>query len=276
MSPVSHRLRIVGLFCLIFFHGLGPVSANNQSIADTTKPAAGTEFKECAGCPEMVVIPVGSFLMGDETEEGYSDERPAYHVELKKPFSVSKYEVTQYSWKMIMGNNPSEFKDDSRPVDSVSWSDAQEYVARLNSKLGLEGKKRYRLLSEAEWEYVARAGSDTKFSCGNNADCLETIAWYNGNFNSSTHVVGSKSANRWGLYDLAGNVWEWVEDCFTENYSQASANGEAMKSAQCKKRVLRGGSFFDSDSRAFRPSHRNRFPKGIRSINIGFRVAKSL
>ena len=157
---------------------------------------------------ELVLIPTGEFMMGSDYDQ--PDERPVHRVVISKPFYLGKYEVTQAQWLDVMGTNPSHFKGDlKRPVERVSWYMVQEFIRRLNAR---EGHNKYRLPTEAEWEYAARAGSTTQYSFGDNEVLLEQYAWYNRNDGGTTHPVGQLKSNAWGLYDMQGNVWEWVQD----------------------------------------------------------------
>ena len=171
------------------------------------QPAAPKTVRNSIGM-EFVLIPAGTFQMG--SNDGDSDEKPVHTVRLSRPFYLGKYEVTQAQWEAVMGNNPSQFKGDSnRPVEQVSWDDVQEFIRRLNTK---ESGARYRLPTEAEWEYAARAGSTTAYSFGDGVGQLGQYAWYDGNAGNTTHPVGQLQPNAWGLYDMHGNVWEWVQD----------------------------------------------------------------
>ena len=194
---------------------------------------------------EMVKISAGSFLMGsaDNDKIDYDDiERPQHRVNLQE-FYVGKYLVTQEQYQVVMGNNGSRFKDNSKnPVESVSWDDAQEFCQKLSEKTG----KKYRLPSEAEWEYACRAGTQTRYYFGDNADLLGEYAWYRDNSASTTHPVGQKKPNNWGLYDMYGNVWEWCEDVWHENYKNAPTDGTAWNDDRFQiYRVIRGGSWID-------------------------------
>jgi formylglycine-generating enzyme required for sulfatase activity len=157
---------------------------------------------------QFVLIPAGEFMMG--SNDGRNDEQPVHRVCLTKPFYLGKYEVTQGEWKKVMGNNLSQHKGDPRrPVENVAWDDVQGFINRLNAR---ESGARYRLPTEAEWEYAARAGSISVYSFGDDARQLGAYAWYGDNASSTTHPVGQKLSNAWGLYDMHGNVWEWVQD----------------------------------------------------------------
>ena len=210
---------------------------------------AGAVFRDCPECPEMVVVPAGEFMMGSPpSEEGRGDdEGPVHRVTIAEPFAVGKYEVTFDEWDACVsgggcGGHRPDSKDRGRqPVAEVSWEDAQAYVAWLSRKTG----EAYRLLSEAEWEYAARAGTTTRYHWGddigrNRANCYDDSC---GDSWDYTAPVGSFAANAFGLHDVHGNVWEWVEDCWNGNYAGAPSDGSAWESGNCDGRVLRGGSW---------------------------------
>ncbi|MBI3600779.1 MAG: formylglycine-generating enzyme family protein, partial [Nitrospinae bacterium] len=186
---------------------------------------------------EIIFIKGGCYQMGDTFGDGESDEKPIHEV-CVDDFYMGKYEVTQKEWQSIMGNNPSYLKNcDNCPVEQVSWNDVQEYINKLNQKTG----KKYRLPTEAEWEYAARSGGRSeKYSGGNNID---SVAWYNSNSNSKTHPVGQKEANGLGLYDMTGNVWEWCQDWYDSDYYRKSPKNNPEGASSGQYRVLRGGSW---------------------------------
>ncbi|CAA6603775.1 exported hypothetical protein [Rhodospirillaceae bacterium LM-1] len=229
----------------------------------------GQTFRDCADCPEMVVVPAGSFSMG--SSDGDAEEKPVHPVTIPRSFAVGKYEVTQEEWQSVMGSNPSYFKGSHNPVERVSWDDAQAFIQKLSAKTG----QRYRLLSESEWEYAARAGTGTKYSCGDNKSCLSSVAVYYANSGNRTASVGSKSPNGFGLYDMHGNVFEWTEDCWNERYAGAPGNGAAWTSGDCSQRVLRGGSW-DFNPWLLRSAYRLGGPAGNRNNGSGFRLARTL
>ena len=231
----------------------------------TYKP--GDTFRDCADCPEMVVVPSGSFRMGDLNGNGDKDEKPVHDVRFGYSFAVGKYEVTQAEWRAVMANNPSHFKGARKPVESVSWDDVQMYLHRLNAKTGRE----YRLLSEAEWEYAARAGSRTKFPWG---DAFSSSKANSGG--KETGTVGSYGANAFGLFDMIGNVWEWTEDCVHDDYNGAPSNGSAWTTGYCLGRVLRGGSWYANPYGGLRSADRNWNSTTGRRKYFGFRVALTL
>lgn len=231
--------------------------------------AAGQVFKDCADCPEMVVIPAGSFQMG--SNDGGLEEKPVHTVSVNS-FALGKYEVNQGQWKAVMGTNPSlaHACGDTCPVENISWDKAQEFIQKLNQKTG----KHYRLPSEAEWEYACRAGA-TQTYCGSND--VDSVAVYNkkNKGNSKSHSVGGKQANAWGLYDMSGNAWEWTQDCWHGNYVGAPSDGSAWTNGSCGQRVVRGGSSRYGawlSRAAFRtnydPSFRHSFSSGFRLARI--------
>ncbi len=179
----------------------------------------GRVFRDCADCPEMVVIPAGTFVMGGDNT---AFERPVRSVQLRA-FSIGRTELTQAEWRAIMATDPPdlEFKGCDRcPVESVSLGDVKEYIARLNQKTG----QRYRLPTEAEWEYACRAGSKHQY-CG--SDDLDAVAWHDGNSDRKSHPVGLRQANTWGLSDMSGNVSEMLADCWHDSYNGAPGDGRA-------------------------------------------------
>ncbi len=223
---------------------------------------------------EFVLIPAGEFMMGSPSgEEGrYDDEGPVHEVTINNPFYMGKYLVTQKQWKKVMGTNPSGFKDEDRPVESVSWKDVQEFVQKLNEK---EGADKYRLPSEAEWEYACRAKTTTRYSFGDYESKLNEYAWYNKKSNSETHPVGQKNPNSWGLYDIHGNVWEWVQDRWHDNYEEAPSDGSAWEDGSSFNRILRGGGW-GSDAGFCRSAIRAGFDVEYRAEAIGFRLLREL
>ncbi len=233
-------------------------------------PAAGKEFKDCPECPEMVEIPAGSYDMG--SAKGEPDEQPVHRVTIAKPFAIGKTEVTQEQWRALMGKDPSNFSTcgDTCPVEQVSWDDAQEYIKRLNAKTG----KHYRLPTEAEWEYACRAGSQQDF-CG--SDNPDSVSWNDINsgsfFFNTPHPVATKQPNAFGLYDMSGNVWEWVADTYHDNYSGAPVDGSAWEGGSM--RVLRGGSWGKNPKFA-RAAKRGKFGSNYRDFSYGFRLARTL
>ena len=241
---------------------------------------AGSVFRDCAECPEMVVVPAGSFRMGSpSSEEGRDrDEGPRRRVTISEPFAVGKYEVTSSEWDACLsaggcrGYRPDGFRG-NHPVVNVNWKDARRYVLWLSERTG----KSYYLLSESEWEYAARAGTTTRYSWGNSvgrnrANCDGCRSRWGG---LQTAPVGSFGANGFGLHDMHGNVWEWVEDCWNDSYEGAPSDGSVWHSGDCSRRVLRGGSWSYLPW-SLRSAYRSWNDTGNRDDYYGFRVARTL
>jgi formylglycine-generating enzyme required for sulfatase activity len=256
------------------------LSAPAAGWAQTPSPSPSptsptTTLKDCSDCPELAIIAPGSFAMGGrELEpEGRSepDELPIHQVKIGTGFALGVTDVTQAEWTAIMGSNPSQYEDAGKPVETVSWDDAQEFLRRLSQKTG----KQYRLPTEAEWEYAARAGSTTLWWFGDDKSSLRDYAWYQLNAGGQTHVVKKRLPNPWGLYDMYGNVWQWVSDCYHPNYKGAPTDGQAWLTASCGKRVIRGGSWRSDDDDASSIERGSALPSK-RSGILGFRVARSL
>jgi formylglycine-generating enzyme required for sulfatase activity len=244
----------------------------------------GGSFKECATeCPEMIVVPAGAFLMGSASSQPnhQSFEQPQHWVTIARPFAVSKFELSFADWDACAayGDCEAHIKDSGfgrgrLPVINVTWDDARRYAAWLAKMTG----EPYRLLSEAEYEYVARAGTQTAYPWGdaigkNNANCNGCGSRWD---DLQTAPVGSFPPNRFGLYDMVGNVYEWVEDCVHADYRGAPANGSPwIAGGTCNGRMIRGGSWAD-DPIDLRSASRPWSPATIRRNFIGFRVARSL
>ena len=223
----------------------------------------------------MVSISGGTFLMGctPEDTECDSDESPQHGVTISS-FEISKYEVTQDQWEAVMGSNPSDFDScgDNWPVDTVSWKDIQVFIEELNNLTDLS----YRLPTEAEWEYAARAETTTRWECGDNATCLDDIAWYTENSRSiaeGSHPVGQKNPNLWGLYDMTGNVWEWVNDFYKYDYYLSDNTTDPTGPVSGSLNVIRGGSWY-SLAKECRSSNRINYNPEVLWNNFGFRLAR--
>jgi formylglycine-generating enzyme required for sulfatase activity len=240
------------------------------------------EFKECTDCPEMIVVPADHFMMGSPPGQGHKSGReyPLHQVTIPSPFAVGKVEVTFAEWDACAqhGNcdphvNTNGWGRGRQPAINVTWHDAQRYVAWLTRITG----KPYRLLSEAEYEYAARAGTQTDYPWGpglgvGHANCGACGSRWD---RTQTAPVGSFAANRWGLFDMVGNVFEWVEDCFHDNYNGAPANGSAWSSQNCMRRVVRGGAWL-SHPDLLRSASRDWIASDDRKDYVGFRVARTL
>jgi formylglycine-generating enzyme required for sulfatase activity len=221
---------------------------------------------------EFVWIPPGNFMMGAENGGDYKKpvhngddyEKPVHRVTISEGLYMGKYEVTQAQWQAVMGNNPSQFKGDNLPVAEVSWDDAIAFIARMNAQ---NDGYTYRLPSEAEWEYAARAGTT-----GDYAGDLDAMAWYSANSGNKTHSVGTKLPNAFGLFDMHGNVWEWCQDWYHNTYAGAPADGSAwLSGGEQHDRVLRGGSW-DDYANYCRSAFRRWYAPNGRGFGFGLRV----
>jgi len=283
----------------------------------------GTVFRDCPHCPEMVVIPAGHFIMGSSVAEkswaashggsagAVADEAPQHLVGVPS-FALGKYDVTRdeyaafvrethypagdgcgvdsFKWAKkpeLTWQHPGTEQSGRDPVVCVSWQDARAYIVWLNRKTNPEalGEALYRLPSEAEWEYATRAGSTTAFWWGERADRAPAHAWFKQNSGGHTHPVGSKPPNGFGLHDMAGNVWQWTDDCYDNNYAGAPADGRAneirsrdVKANDSKGKCLRvdRGSSYLYAGWLLRSATRERNPEDFRDVIMGFRVAKTL
>ena len=242
--------------------------------------------RECVDCPAMVVLPAGTFTMGSPDSEAgrFSDEGPQHDVRIAAPFAVGKFDVTKDEFAAFvkdtgynsMGSgwqNPGFTQTGSDPVVKVSWGDANAYAKWLSTKTSAT----YRLLSESEWEYAARAGTTTAYFWGdavgkNNANCNGCGSPWD---NKQTSPVGSFAPNAFGLYDMHGDVWQWVQDCYRDSYNGAPNDGSPIDSGECGRRVFRGGSWY-SLPRGLRATDRDGFSPSNRYIGLGFRVARTL
>ncbi len=221
---------------------------------------------------QMVLVPRGSFQMGS----GQEDDEPIHQVDIS-PFFMDKYEVTQEEYERVVGKNPSRWKGDKKPVDQIRWADAARYCNARSRLEGLEPAydestwqcryeaNGYRLPTEAEWEYAARAGTATTYCFGNDAAQLDRYAWYKKNSSRGTSPIGQKQLNAWGLSDMYGNVWEWCEDYYQEDYYQRSSKKDPRGPQTGKTRVVRGGCW-DSRPGNCRSSHRNYEDPGFTDI----------
>ena len=239
-------------------------------------------FKECPDCPEMVVVPAGSFMMGslpEEADRTYA-EGPRRRVTIAQPLAVGKFEVTFSEWDTCVTERGCSYRPKDgwgsgrQPVINVSWGDiTKEYLPWLSRKTD----KTYRLLTEAEWEYAARAGTTMRYAFG------DMINWSHAQFSQDrwgsagkTMPVGAFKPNAFGLYDMHGNVWEWVQDCWNDNYAgEPPVDGTAWTTGVCGRRVARGGSWY-YNVRDLRSAHRVSEPFNSRDNNTGFRVARTL
>ena len=281
------RLLRAASFAVLAGCAPGLLGHSNRVLAQGGRQASET-YTNSIGM-EFVPIPAGKFLMGspDSDPEARAFEKPQHEVTISKPFHLGRHEVTQAQWEAVMGSNPYTL-DRSNPYynlpgmaeritkpdhpATVSWNDAQEFIARLNER---EGGNHYRLPTEAEWEYAARAGTTTAYSFGDNKSDLDRHAWFGGDFNSGgTHPIGRKAPNAWGLYDVHGNAWEWVQDWWDPDYYSRSPSSDPSGPRQGTKRVVRGGSWHTTAT-SWRTAFRRDYEPDYRGISIGFRVVRT-
>ena len=262
---MKRMVIVAGVVCLI----VGCSDPVKIKKLKTIKNSIGIEF---------VLIPSGQFVMGEATREECTvckaspDETPRHSVTINRSFYMSKYEVTQRQWLAIVKGNPSRFRGKNKPVDSVSWHEVQVFVEGLNK---MEKKSSYRLPTEAEWEYAARAGTKSAYSYGDEPRKLSQYAWHGVNSGGKTHNVGGLKPNPWGLYDMNGNVVEWCSDWYRSDYYKRSPKIDPRGPTSGSHKVRRGGSM-DKSARRCRSSVRDPFFPGQRSGNTGFRIVKVL
>ena len=224
---------------------------------ESSTPSVSTPFV----APQMVKVDGGTFQMGSDAQ---SDEKPLHSVTVSD-FYIGKYEVTQAEWQSIMGKNPSVFKGTNLPVENVSWNDVQDFLQKINAKTS----KKYRLPTEAEWEFAARGGNKSNGYIYSGSNDIESIAWYSKNSNNKTHDVGQRSANELGIYDMSGNVWEWCQDLY-----RRYPNSNDISYYDMFSRVFRGGVWnlnFGACRSTFRRDNMSVNP----SNDLGFRLAIS-
>jgi formylglycine-generating enzyme required for sulfatase activity len=218
--------------------------------------------------PEMVFVQGGTFRMGSTKQQGGDDDEMPVHEVTVGDFYIGKYEIKQAQWEVLMGNNPSRFKGDNLPVESVSWDDVQRFIERLNAATG----KQYRLPTEAEWEYAARGGNQGEGYQYSGSHFIKDIAWFNDNSGSTTHPVGTKQSNELGIHDMSGNVYEWCYDCYGPYPASAQYNPVGASSGFY--RVHRGGCFY-SDAFLCHVAYRSYYSPGDHYYQLGFRLACS-
>lgn len=254
------------------------IAVTTVACAETVQPKRFAGIQDCEACPELAIIPPGAFTMGNDGPHKY--ERPAHTVTFNKAFAIGMFEVTFDEWQACFdeGACGTEMPDDhhwgqgQRPVMNITWADANAYAAWLSKKT----QKTYRLPTEAEWEYAARAGTDSEFWWGdevglskaNCRDCGPEIS-------HQTQPTDSFAPNAWGLYNVHGNVWEWVQDCWNKTHEGAPTDGSARLEGDCRQRVMRSGSWYYF-SKNIRSAWRFKNDARVKSYGIGLRVVREL
>jgi formylglycine-generating enzyme required for sulfatase activity len=261
----SEQAQLKYLYALNFIFCICLVYTSSASAIDN-KNFASIKF---------IFIPSGCFQMGNANKptDQTVGESPRHQVCIDKPFYLGETEVTQKQWQDVMGNNPSKSKVEDKPVERVSWNDVQEFIQKLNAK---EGGNYFRLPTEAEWEYAARAGSDDDYCYGNSEGSLASYAWFgNLGYKGTPHEVAQKKPNGLGLYDMHGNVWEWVQDWYDGTYYSNSPENNPTGPETGKYRVYRGGSYIGKATN-LRSAVRFSALPGTRTHDLGFRLARQL
>ena len=259
-----------------------------MSVMSVAAQAADADFRNHLQMP-FVLIPAGTFAMGAPANADVPDnEKPQHQVTIPKPFYIAKYEITQSEWETVMGKNPYELprsnpfyllpgmKDrithPNHPA-TISWDDAKEFIRRLNQ---LENTTKYRLPTEAEWEYAVRAGAESACFFGEDERQLADYAWFGEDFKTGgSHPIGLKKPNPWGLYDVYGNVWEWVQDFYSEDYYRHSVATDPKGPDSGDQHVVRGGSWHVT-SDAWRSTNRKGYDSDYRGISIGIRLVRDI
>lgn len=281
---------------IVFLMFMASMSAAQMATSEACweRKGPGTVCKEEVTGMEFVWMPPETFMMGQTEAEKqwllkvagemrynafFVKELPRHEVRITQGFWLSKYEVTQGQWVAVMdGQNPAFFTEAkvgqdwrNHPVEQVSWDEIQEFLKKLNANTE---KEMYRLPSEAEWEYAARAGTGTIFAFGDDADTLKEYAWYDKNSGGTTHPVGTLKSNAWGLYDMHGNVGEWVSDWYDATYYAQSPKDDPQGPASGSDRVVRGGGW-GRDAAGCRSASRSHNAPGGRDVLIGFRLLRT-
>jgi len=271
----NKRMGIVFLICLIFLSNIFFTGCTEEGNDDTgVDDISDLNF-------EWIDISPGTFWMGSNWEDnpenpdkgkGWSEEeQPVHQVTISKDFQMLKYEVTQLQWKAVTDSTSNYFSEDDNPVELVTWNDCQSFISKLNE---LDSDYTYRLPTEAEWEYACRAGTNTRYSFGNNSAELGDYAWYTNNSNGKTHPIGEKKSNAWGLYDMHGNVKEWCQDWYEIDYYESSPSVDPQGPTSGSYRVNRGGSIFTFGEHCSSTSRSRCIPDEV-GDGFGLRLVRS-
>jgi len=285
------RGSVFAVLCLALL-AAAPGSAQEKPL----KP--GDTFRDCPKCPLMRIVPAGRFEMGDRAGIGDIDESPVVKMRIPKMFAIGVLEVTRGEWRACVETsgcialpnqmapvNPRlaklpwvkaarqrEEAQDIMPLTHATWFDADAYLFWLSGKTG----KTYRLPSEAEWEYAARAGTTSPWACGADGTCVDKTGWHAENSGKKIKPAGKRAPNAFGLKDMAGGVWEWTADCWEDGHRMRPKDGKARTVfGECDRRVIRGGSFYDPVW-SLRPARREGYSATVRETNVGFRVLREI
>jgi formylglycine-generating enzyme required for sulfatase activity len=271
---MQNKYQPKGRACKILIDAIEPPLSSRQTPTGTAQakpPVSEMETLTNSIGMKLRLIPAGGFTMGDDS--GDADERPAHRVTITKPFYLATHEVTNDHYRRVMGDVQSAWKADDHPVETVSWEDAVTFCRELSN---LPEERRtgrvYRLPTEAEWEYACRAGTATRYSCGDTERDLDAFAWFPWGANQKTHAVGQKKPNDWGLFDMHGNVWEWTGDWYSAGYYAEAAGSDPQGPPGGSFRVIKGGSWNDS-ARLCRSAVRFSVAPSDKLRVLGFRIA---
>ena len=252
---IKNRIRLTTLVLIAWVSVHAQPQASNVEIFKVNE----VEFT-------MVRVEGGTFQMGSDS--GYQIEKPIHEVKLNS-FSLGQTEVTQELWEAVMGSNPSSWSGKNLPVEKVTWEDCQTFITKLNQATG----KKFRLPTEAEWEYAARGGNQSKGYTYSGSNNIDDVAWYRMNSGSKTQEVGTKAPNELGLYDMSGNVNEWCQDWYDENYYSSSPVDNPTGPTSGSRHVVRGGYYDGNTYSIYRVTCRNSFSSMYTSPAVGFRLA---
>ena len=266
-------MRVLLAVLLVGIGGCGGEDKAATSPGSEPNVSGGMGVTNSIGM-KLRLIPAGEFMMGSPaTESDRRDNETQHRVSITKPFYMGVTEVTQEQYQKVMGTNPSGFQGPQNPIERVTWADAVEFCRKLSAMPAEKTAGHvYRLPTEAEWEYACRSGTTTSYSFGDSESELGAYAWYKDNSGKTTHPVGGKKPNAWGLYDMHGNVWEWCQDWYGP-YPGGSAT-DPIGVTSGSYRVFRGGSWYGY-ARGCRSANRSRDTPGHRDYDLGFRVLRS-
>ena len=269
IKSILMKSKTLSLFLLLLMLPFAAFSQQPQTTPNSASSGTNRTFTVNGVSFTMVFVQGGTFTMGATAEQGSDagdSEKPAHSITLSD-YYIGETEVTQELWQVVMGRNPSRFKGNIRPVEFVSWDDCQTFITKLNDLTG----QRFRLPTEAEWEFAARGGNSSRGYKYAGSNTLGNVAWYDENSNDETHNVATKSPNELGIYDMSGNVWEWCNDWFGDYSSDSQTNPQGPSSGH--NRLFRGGSWY-VNARNCRVAHRDGYSRpNYCDSGLGLRLA---